>query len=138
MGRLVFRSSTSVDRRPLPRRPLVDRFWEKVDVRGDDECWLWLAGTDGHGYGHIGAGGKFGPKLKAHRVAYELLVGPIVLPELDHLCRVPRCVNPRHLEPVTHRENQRRGHGMAGQNARKTTCPLGHAYASINYRSEER
>lgn len=46
---------------------------------------------------------------RAHRVVYESLVGPIPAGlELDHTCRVRRCVNPDHLEPVTHAENQRR------------------------------
>lgn len=45
----------------------------------------------------------------AHRVAYELWVGPIPEGmELDHRCKVRACINPAHLEPVTHAENMRR------------------------------
>ena len=77
---------------------LYQRFWAKVNKT--DTCWLWTASTL-NGYGQIKAGGRFGKILLAHRVAYEMLVGPI--PEglqLDHLCRVTLCVNPKHLEPV--------------------------------------
>ena len=85
---------------------LAARLWEKVDKSGD--CWLWL-GSLGHGgrYGSIHRGDGMVP---AHRVAYELTIGPIPAGmEIDHLCRTPRCVRPDHLEPVTHRENMRRG-----------------------------
>ncbi|MEU7240240.1 HNH endonuclease signature motif containing protein [Streptomyces sparsogenes] len=69
----------------------------------------------------------------AHRFAYETLVGPI--PEhlqLDHLCRVRHCVNPDHLEPVSSRENTRRGRSQAGINGRKTHCQKGHPFDSAN------
>lgn len=73
-----------------------------------------------------------GEKQLAHRLAYEFIRGPI--PDglqLDHLCRVRRCVNPAHLEPVSQRENLIRGEGWAGKNARKTTCNKGHALSVI-------
>jgi hypothetical protein len=52
--------------------------------------------------------------------------------ELDHLCRVRGCVNPKHLEPVTHRENLMRGESWSAVNARKTHCPEGHPYDETN------
>lgn len=105
----------------------AQRFWAKVDPTGP--CWLWTAGVDGTGYGQLKVGKR---TLKAHRFAYELLVGPVPDGlELDHLCRVRHCVNPGHLEPVTHAENCRRG--LVGQNmAVKTHCPQGHAYDEQN------
>ncbi len=69
-------------------------------------CWIWQGAKDRHGYGHASAGGR---TKKAHRVLYERIRGSI--PDglvLDHLCRNPPCVNPEHLEPVTHFENMRR------------------------------
>lgn len=73
-----------------------------------------------------------GKPRRAHRVAYELLVGPI--PEglvLDHLCRVRHCVNPDHLEPVTKRENERRG--KCGELfVRVRTCLRGHELSASN------
>jgi hypothetical protein len=105
----------------------VERLLAKTDRSG--ECWLWTAGKQTHGYGTVWHKGR---KCLAHRVAYELLVGPVPGGlELDHLCRVPACVNPDHLEPVTHAENGRRGN--AGHiNRSKTHCPQGHAYDAAN------
>lgn len=104
------------------RPALEDRFWPKVDASGD--CWLWTASRFPDGYGSFSVNGR---ARGAHRVAYELLVGPIPSGlTLDHLCRNPSCVNPTHLEPVTDRENVRRGHGPTAVNARKTHCIHGH------------
>lgn len=67
--------------------------------------------------------------VRAHRLVYELLVGPI--PDglqLDHLCRNRGCVRPDHLEPVTRRTNILRGTGPSAIHARKTQCPHGHPY----------
>lgn len=84
------------------------RFWSKVAIT--PSCWLWLGWTDRDGYGALDVAGKF---TRAHRYAYELLIGPI--PEgltLDHVvawgCHHKNCVNPGHLEPVTAAENTRR------------------------------
>jgi hypothetical protein len=94
---------------PLRTKPgtAPERFWAKVDRRGDDECWPWLGAVNPNGYGAFQwDGGQY-----AHRFAYELQIGPI--PEgltLDHLCRVRHCVNGAHLEPVTGQENTLRGY----------------------------
>lgn len=80
------------------------RFWAKVAIT--PSCWLWQGWADRDGYGALDVGGRF---TRAHRFAYEELVGPI--PDgltIDHLCRVRNCVNPDHMEPVTLAENTRR------------------------------
>lgn len=113
---------------PRPRIPVAERFWTKVD-KGDD-CWMWTAARSGDGYGHIKIDGR---NVKAHRVAYELEVGAI--PDgldIDHLCRVPLCVNPAHMEPVTRRTNTLRGFGIQARNARKTHCKHGHPFDEEN------
>lgn len=97
----------------------------------DTECWLWARNVIGNkcDYGKIFFDGRY---HLAHRVVYEALVCPI--PEgldLDHLCRVPRCINPDHLEPVTRAENVRRG--LAGSlQIRVTHCPKNHEYDTAN------
>ncbi len=83
--------------------PLVDRFWEKVDRRGPDDCWEWLAGKDGKGYGSIWCDGK---SEIASRVAWKLANGPI--PDgIDvlHTCDNPPCCNPGHLHLGTDADN---------------------------------
>lgn len=110
------------------------RFWAKVDRRDPDDCWVWTAATNrSGGYGRFRVGGRAGRMVSAHRFAYERLVGPI--PDgltIDHLCRVPRCVNPKHLEPVTVRENTLRGESFSARNARKTHCIHGHPFDEAN------
>lgn len=115
-------------------KTLSQRFHEKFAVNPSTDCWEWTASLSTKGYGQIGSGGIYGGKLlSAHRVAYEIYVGQIPKGlQLDHLCRVRHCVNPSHLEPVTARENTRRGHGPAGINAAKTHCPQGHEYTESN------
>ena len=107
-----------------------ERFWSKVDLSAPNGCWLWTAGKFINGYGAFRLGNR---TVYAHRFSYEALVGPIP-PELqiDHLCRVRRCVNPAHLEPVTCRENTLRGDTSAAHNAAKTECPQGHPYDEEN------
>jgi hypothetical protein len=106
------------------------RFWAKVDRRGSDECWSWLASM-ANGYGQFFAGSN----QRAHRIAFSLLVGPIPSGlELDHLCRNPICVNPAHLEPVSHAENLRRSPtvGRTGKRPKMTHCPKGHPLEGSN------
>lgn len=111
-----------------PRLP--PRFWAKVQVQ--DDCWIWTGAKAGPGekYGYIRVDGK---TLRAHRFAYEALVGAIPKGlQLDHLCRVRACVRPDHLEPVTNRENGLRGESFAAQQARRTHCSQGHPYNEEN------
>jgi hypothetical protein len=81
------------------------------------------------GYGQIGLGGRGTGLGLAHRVAYELLVGPILEGlHLDHLCRNRKCVNPDHLEPVTPKVNANRGFNIRNiREAAKLYCVNGHA-----------
>jgi hypothetical protein len=118
-------------------RDVADRFWEKVrQGHAPDECWPWTAGTSGSraAYGVLAFKVKGRTIHKyAHRIAYELEIGPIPEGlEIDHLCRNPICVNPAHLEPVTHRENVLRGEATSAQNARKAHCIRGHLLSGAN------
>ena len=112
------------------KRPTVDRFMDKVDVQ-PGSCWLWRGRLDYKGYGSFDLNGR---PYGAHRVAYELLVGPIPADlQLDHLCRVHACVNPTHLEPVTLEENLRRGTpSPSAINRAKIACARGHPFNAEN------
>lgn len=101
------------------------RFWPKVEKT--ETCWLWLATTTHDGYPMIYRHVSDGGHVYAHRWAYETLVGPIPEGlELDHLCRVRHCVNPAHLEPITHRENIARGTNRIADVVRTGRCVQGH------------
>ncbi len=118
----------------LSRRPEAERFWEKVDKT--EGCWLWTAARYWDGYGAFMTGYKKDKNkrmVRAHRYAYELLVGPIPEGmELDHLCRNRACVNPTHLEPVTHKVNTLRGETISAAFAARSHCSKGHAYDDQN------
>jgi hypothetical protein len=106
--------------------PLAARFWAKVDRRGRRECWPWK-GAVSKGYGNFRVGGRDGRMQGAHRVAYELCIGPVPPGmQLDHLCENSRCVNPTHLEVVTSRENTLRGRSFAAMRALQVRCKRGH------------
>lgn len=96
-------------------------------------CVIWLGGTVKSAkleYGRLRLGRQL---VMTHRVAYELECGPISDGlEIDHLCRVPLCINPYHLETVTHRENILRGISQSSINAVKTHCIRGHEFISTN------
>ena len=94
-------------------KSLIERFWEKVDKRGPDECWSWVAGIDSRGYGqiHIGGLGTVNKKQLAHRLSYEIHNGIIERFSgnqrvcILHKCDNPVCVNPNHLFTGTHQDN---------------------------------
>jgi hypothetical protein len=83
---------------------LAERFWCKVDKRGPDECWPWLASRNEDGYGTFGVDGK---TVKASRFAWELANGRPMPDGMEgcHSCDFPPCCNPDHVYPGTHAEN---------------------------------
>jgi len=117
-------------------RNIRDRFWSKVNRTST--CWLWAAATDKDGYGAFMVGSKKNHTKrmkKSHRISYQWAKGPIANGlEIDHICRVRECVNPDHLEAVTHRINWMRGDNHAAKNMTKTHCRKGHEYSGKNLR----
>lgn len=103
-----------------------ERYWAKV--RKTDSCWLWTAATQ-RGYGAFGVEGKL---VRAHRYAYELLVGAI--PDglvLDHVvCDNPLCVRPDHMRVCSQGENIARSNTKRA--SAQTHCKRGHEFTSEN------
>lgn len=93
------------------------RFVSKIEVT--ETCWLWRGSIAKTKYGVFSLHGSM---YLAHRLAYEIWIGPLCEGlVVDHLCRVRNCVCPEHLEQITHKENVYRATG-----ASKETCPNGH------------
>ena len=111
------RSFTEYKRQPKNMSD-IDWFWMRVNKT--KTCWYWTRSCNN----------RWRKKtLTAHRVAYA--ISGFKLPkgkELDHLCKQRNCVNPAHLEPVTHKENILRGSSPSALHAKKTKCKYGHPY----------
>lgn len=110
-------------------KSIEERLWSGA-IEGERGCWVWQRSLSDTGYGRIVNNGQ---AVGIHRLAYELAIGPI--PEglvIDHLCFTRSCINPEHLEPVTHKENTLRGSGVTAYNANRKYCVKGHAYDEEN------
>lgn len=104
---------------------LPPRFWAKIRVR-ENGCWEWAGGIRQDGYAIFHLNWR---RWYAHRLTYETLIDTIPLGlQCDHLCRNRACVNPAHIEPVTQRENVRRGLLALP----REFCNYGHPYSGPN------
>jgi hypothetical protein len=112
----------------MQRRPVWDRFWEKVDTTGD--CWLWTAHTVG-GYGALRIDGK---DHRAHRLSAAWHFGMFDRrTHVLHRCDTPACVRPEHLYLGDHVQNMADRHERGRQwCAVKTHCKRGHEFSPEN------
>ncbi|NWA62995.1 HNH endonuclease [Pantoea sp. B9002] len=109
---------------------LEERLLSKVAKNPNSGCWEFTGSLYKNGYGQIWNGAR---AEQAHRVAYRFYVAEIPADkEIDHLCKNRRCVNPKHLDIVTHQENIARSNTVMGENARKTHCMRGHPLEGEN------
>ena len=123
----AWRRSTAEAEMRNPDSSLQRRFWAKVEVGHPAGCWWWTGAKNKKGYAQATVGQH---TSGAHRWAWKFLVGEIGVDpetgeplELDHLCKNRLCVNPDHLEPITHHLNVWRSSRYAGHDA----CPNGHS-----------
>ncbi len=129
----------------------IERFTEKWkshphrSLPGKGPCWEWIAGksskrtTSG---GTVYSYGTFfleGRQRRAHCVSYEHYIGPVPEGlELDHLCEFKMCVNPLHLEAVTHKENVNRCGSLAGTKASSAAAAaMTHCASGLHKWTEE-
>lgn len=118
-------------KKPVTFERSIKRLADSYGIDEETGCWLWLSDAQLRaGYGRFYFDGR---RHQAHRFVYELLVGSVPEGmELDHLCRIRRCVNPAHLEPVTGRVNILRGVSPSAVNAAKSHCSRGHELTGDN------
>lgn len=116
---------------PRDERPFEQRFWDKVDRRDPDECWVWKAGKSAFGHGKVWRDGRHEP---AHRVAWELANGQLAGDRFVlHSCDNPPCCNPAHLRPGTQADNVADAvERLRFPCQRQTHCPRGHPYSVDN------
>lgn len=108
---------------PRPRPP-IDRLLAKATEV--DDCWLIEKGLSRNGYTQVSFGSD--TKLVGHRVSFEFFIGEIPAElEIDHLCLRRNCINPWHMDPVTHAENMRRQHEQLWVGRER--CARGHVLA---------
>lgn len=106
-----------------------NRFWSKVSKTG--ECWLWIGSLNNNGYGQMRINTR---SHLAHRLSYELTYGKISKGlVVNHLCEMPNCVNPKHLEAITQLENVHKGRASRSKpHKQRAYCKNGHSMVPEN------
>lgn len=107
------------------------RFWAKVNKKGDNECWEWIAAKNNKGYGQFRIGGV---SKSTHRISYIIHKGE--MPDglmICHTCNNPTCINPNHLYAGTGKDNMKQSvREMRHHEQSKTHCKNGHEFTEEN------
>lgn len=107
----------------------MSKFFARIAI-AENGCWLWTGHAKVKGYGRVKISRK---NYLAHKALYEYIKGKVPPNlQLDHLCRTRNCVNPAHLEPVTSKENSRRGHAPNMLAHFSKVCKRGHSITGQN------
>jgi len=129
------------------RTSVEERFWPKVNKNGPvwngSHCWFWTGLILSTGYGQISMGSRSDGTYKqvsTHRLAYELLLGPIPATlTIHHLCLNRPCVHPAHMVLITRAENTLRAGSLpkariasAVKHRAMTHCKRGHPFDDSN------
>lgn len=109
--------------------PIEERFWARVDkTTTPDGCWPWTGARDSNGYGNLTIDGEY---KKAHRVAYELAIGPVPEGhEVLHRCDNPPCCKPADLFTGTIGDNMQ-------DKAQKGRAPRGESHPNAELTEED-
>lgn len=110
--------------------PVKERL-DRLSIRDPNcGCWIWTGCIDKCGYGKF----NVGKESLAHRASYKEYVGPIPDDcEIDHKCKVRCCINPQHLQAISHAENVKLAdHKTGHRNTKKTHCIRGHEFSDEN------
>lgn len=141
-NKVVDQKFWKVRAKPFPNMSYLDKIRLlsaiKVSYQASKKsaCWGWRKSKrGGYGYFSVKRGDAVRVGYYAHRLVYELLVGPI--PDgltLDHACKNRECSNPDHLRPMTLKDNilDALSLGMSAINSRKTHCKRGHEFSKEN------
>jgi hypothetical protein len=86
---------------------LEQRFWSKVLIQTEDECWPWIASKDSRGYGMFSMPRGSTKMIRANRFVLMTKEGfDIPLERVSrHLCNNTSCCNPKHIEGGTQNDN---------------------------------
>ena len=108
----------------------IINFTSKITLDKTTGCWNWNGCKSAKGYGRFQLLGK---TYNAHRISYVIHGGTLLTgKEIDHKCRNRSCVNPFHLQQISHKENVLIGESLQAKNKRKTHCIRGHEFTDSN------
>lgn len=129
-----WRRGQSLTEKSVYDKTSAERFWERVDKRGSNDCWNWTGATRGNPKNEYGVVWNGKKNIAAHRFSYELVNGPIPKGMFAcHKCDNTFCVNPKHIFIGTHTDNMRdKIKKGRDRNKNKTRCPAGHTYSKEN------